>query len=290
MTSISHNLSGKISPILVSILRQVEQATLARGIAFFIVGATARDLVLQHGHNIPVHRATLDLDLGVEVAGWDEFRRLKEALIATGRFVAAREPQRLSYERFVVDIIPYGAVSTDERTIHWPPDQQVMMNIMGFQEAYSSGLTIRLSEEPRLDVRVPTVAGMALMKLISWNDDYPHRPKDASDLLFLMEKYTEAGNDDRLFDDEPQLLEAEGFDTTLAGIRLLGRDMAAMANQTTVTAVQAILRQETDEQQRYRLVLDMVRESRLTDRIDEVMMKLKKLASGFDEARGGENK
>lgn len=281
MTSSSHNLSGKINPVLVSILRIVEQETAARGILFFIVGATARDLVLQHGHNIPVHRHTLDLDIGVDVASWDEFQQLKDALIDSGRFSATNDPQRLRYENFVVDIVPYGGVSPDARTISWPPDQQVMMNIMGFAEAYASGLTVRLSEEPLLDIRVPTVAGMALMKPISWHDSYPIRPKDAEDMLFLMEHYAEAGNIDRLFDEEPQLLEEEGFDTKMAGIRLLGRDMRAIANVETAQEIQTILQQETNERQRCRLVIDMTRESRIADRFDETLMKLKKLATGF---------
>jgi hypothetical protein len=42
-----------------------------------------------------------------------------------------------------------------------------------------------------------------------------------------LDHYAEAGNIDRLFDDESELLNQEEFDQTLAGIRLLGRDMAA---------------------------------------------------------------
>ena len=84
-----------------------------------------------------------------------------------------------------------------------------------------------------LDVKVPTIPGMALMKVISWNDRYPERSKDAEDLLFFMEHYAEAGNEDRMFDNEVELLQMEGFDLVLAGIRLLGRDMAAIADEAT---------------------------------------------------------
>jgi len=287
MTNISYNLSGKIDPILVSILRMIHQETSSRGMLFFVVGATARDILLNHCHAIWSHRATRDLDIGVEVAGWEEFQELTAALVATGRFVETREQHRLSYDGFPVDIVPYGGVSPDAQTISWPPDHQVLMNIMGFQEAYEYGVVVRLSDEPPLEVKVPTIPGMALMKLISWNDRYPQRSKDAEDLLFLMNNYADAGNVDRLFDDEPDLLKQEGFDQTLAGIRLLGRDMGSMATSATGKAVKAILIAETTEEQRYRLVRDMAKPSRLTDKFDESLMTLKKLLQGFNETFPG---
>jgi len=67
---------------------------------FFVVGATARDILLNHCHAIKSYRATRDLDIGVEVTGWDEFRQLFDTLIATGRFAADREPYRLMYAGF----------------------------------------------------------------------------------------------------------------------------------------------------------------------------------------------
>lgn len=286
MTSISFNLSGKIDPILVDALRVIHQEASSLGIRFFVVGATARDLLLSHCHAIRSARLTADLDIGVEVVDWEQFHQLSEALVGTGRFVRTNAPHRLKFEFFPIDIVPYGGVSPDRHSISWPPDHQVIMNIMGFQEAYDYGVSVRLSETPILDVKLPTIPGMALMKLIAWNDQYPGRPKDAEDLLFLMENYAEAGNLDRLYGPESELLQSEDFDQTLAGIRLLGRDMGAMAAAVTGQAVKAILEVETGKQQRYRLVIDMVRLSRIRDRSDEVFAKLGKLAEGFSEGQG----
>lgn len=283
MTNISYNLSGRIDPVLVDVLRLVHQEAASRGMLFFVVGATARDIVLNHCHAIRSYRQTRDLDIGVEVAGWDEFQQLCGALIATGRFTADREPYRLMYGRFPVDIVPYGGVSPDNQTISWPPDHQVVMSIMGFQEAYDYGLTVRLSDDPVLDVKVPTIPGMVMMKLISWDDRYPERPKDAEDLLFLMDHYAEAGNEDRLYEDELELMQAEGFDQNLAGIRLLGRDLAAVTTEATGEVIRTILATETDEQGRLRLVQDMAQGARLHDRTDELIGKLKKLYEGFSE-------
>jgi predicted nucleotidyltransferase len=250
---------------------------------FFVVGATARDILLSHCHEIKSYRATRDLDIGVEVAGWNEFRQLSQVLIATGCFKPTREPYRFMFGGFPVDIVPYGGISPDNQTIAWPPDQQVIMNIMGFQEAYDYGVTVRMSEAPLLDVKVPTIPGMALMKIISWNDRYPERSKDAEDLLFLMEHYAEAGNEERLYEDEVELLQSEGFDQTLAGIRMLGRDIAYITTGATGEAIKVILDAETGDQQRYRLVQDMARGARIHNRFDGLLTKVKKLKEGFTE-------
>ena len=45
MTNISYNLSGRIDPVLVDILRLVHQEAVLRGMLFFVASATARDIV-----------------------------------------------------------------------------------------------------------------------------------------------------------------------------------------------------------------------------------------------------
>jgi predicted nucleotidyltransferase len=287
MTNISFNLSGKIDTILVSILRIVKERADSLGIPFFIVGAMARDLILEHCHAIKPRRMTTDLDIGIEVAGWDEFSRLKGALLSQEGFSPTKDQYKVLYWGLELDIVPFGAISEDKRTISWPPDGAMIMNIMGFQEAFEACHFVQLSGDPLLVVSLPTVAGMALMKLVSWNDRYPERPKDAEDLIFLMENYAEAGNENRLYEEEVSLLQDEGFDQTLAGIRLLVRDMAALASKATAEAISAILGAETGIQQRYRLVQDMGRGARIHDRSTDLLAKVEKLKQGFAERYQG---
>jgi predicted nucleotidyltransferase len=73
MTTISHNLTGKIDEKTVAILSEVDTIARDLKLAFFIVGATARDILLQHAHGIHTTRATLDVDIGVFVSDWDQF-------------------------------------------------------------------------------------------------------------------------------------------------------------------------------------------------------------------------
>lgn len=62
------NISGKIESIRLAAIERIANIADSEDIPFFIVGATARDLILAKGHNIRPFRATLDIDVGVRVA------------------------------------------------------------------------------------------------------------------------------------------------------------------------------------------------------------------------------
>jgi predicted nucleotidyltransferase len=158
------------------------------------------------------------------------------------------------------------------------------MSIVGFKEAYEYSINVRLSADPELDIRLPTLPVLALMKIISWEEKYPERKKDAEDLLLIMHKYEEAGNFDRIYDREQDLLQEENFDVTYASIRLLGRDMARISDAGTLRTIRTILGVETGEQSQYRLVADMIRGSfSYGDSFDEILRQVEKLKKGIDE-------
>ncbi len=70
------DLSGKIDEPTVRLYEVLTAVTSSLGIPFFLVGATARDTILEHGFGIQGSRATKDVDIGVRVSGWDEFSKL----------------------------------------------------------------------------------------------------------------------------------------------------------------------------------------------------------------------
>ena len=81
----------------------VHQEASALGILFFVVGATARDIVLNHCHTIKTNRATRDLDIGVEVDGWDEFQQLPKGSRSQG-FNALSNPSKVRFDPFEVAV------------------------------------------------------------------------------------------------------------------------------------------------------------------------------------------
>jgi len=91
------DLSAKIDPTSLALFETLSEATGSLGIPFFVVGATARDLIFELGYGLPSKRATLDKDFGVRVASWGEFEKLKESLLSSGQFKQEKEVQRLRY-------------------------------------------------------------------------------------------------------------------------------------------------------------------------------------------------
>lgn len=119
---------------------------------------------------------------------------------------------------------------------------------------------------------------------MSWNESYPAQTKDAEDLLLIMNNNEDAGNLDRLYEEEPDLLQEEKFDTRLAGIRLLGRDIARIVDLETLRIVQGILEEETGDQSRYRLIMDLIKGSTsFEEKFDETLEPFIRLKAGFSE-------
>lgn len=288
MSNILFDLSGKIDQQTIAALSALKGVADSLGIPFFVVGASARDFILEHCYGIKSPRMTRDIDLGVEVDSWDKFSMLTEALKATGMFSPdPSEQYRLHFDSVQIDIVPFGSITDSSRHIAWPPEHEIFMSMAGFKEAYEYSISVRLSTDPALDIKLPTLPGLALMKIISWDEKYPERTKDADDLLLIMHKYEGAGNFDRLYDKEQALLQEENFDARLASIRLLGRDMAKIADTDTLNIVRFILDREVGEQSKYRLVTDMVRGALgYNDRFDEILLQVEKLKQGLSDTAG----
>jgi len=247
MSNISFNLSGKIDQQTVDALSTVKEVVDSLHTPFFIVGASARDFILKHCYGIEPPRMTRDIDLGVELGSWAQFNQLTESLMATGKVTSSSERHRFRFDSVLIDIVPFGSITDENKRISWPPEHEIFMSMLGFKDAFEYSIIVRLSSDPLLDIKLPTLPGLALMKIISWKEAYPERKKDAEDLMFIMHKYEEAGNLERLYREEHDLLEEESFDTRLASIKLLGKDMGKISHSDTLQTVRTILDDETQE-------------------------------------------
>src|SRR5579864_3801908 len=110
--SISPN--SPIDPSVVRVLRTLDPIARETDCAYFVAGATARDLILVNIHGLRPGRSTRDIDFGIAVEDWDRFALLKERLVATGDFTSDRRAlQRLIYSdqatgiSIPIDLIPF---------------------------------------------------------------------------------------------------------------------------------------------------------------------------------------
>ncbi|MDX6612866.1 MAG: hypothetical protein QOD75_2052 [Blastocatellia bacterium] len=261
MTDISLDLSSKLPAGQVSIIRRVVQTAASLKLtALFIVGAQARDLILQHAYDVPIHRKTDDIDFGIVVENWDEYTKLRNALIAREGFQQhPKKRQRLLHgEDVIVDLVPFGALEEKAGEIAWPPDFSVVMSTIGFREAYDNSIEVRVADD--LVVKVASLAGLALLKLVAWSDR--HFERDAQDLGLIMRHYLDAGNQDRLYaegGDSSDLLLEDDFDYEAASARILGRDVGMLLTDESRALIEHVLSEETKDADTGALATAMVR-------------------------------
>lgn len=283
------DLSGKIDPLSLALYETLGDVADSMGIPFFVVGATARDMIFEFGHGLSSKRATKDVDLGVRVSSWREFEKLKEALVASEHFTQTKEIQRLLYGgELLLDILPFGGIADPKSEIRWPPDEDIVMNVAGFEDAYQAAQQVRVRSNPPLDILVASPAGLAIMKIIAWADRPGETNRDARDLAHILEKYLDVGNYERLLENHVDLVELENFDYARAGARLLGRDIARIGKPETIRKIEEILAEETAEEGQYRLIVAMIGGSvavveESENRFEELLAALKELRVGIKE-------
>ena len=250
LKTLSISAERPLDPITSKVLLVIDELLRSAGIPYMLVGATARDLLLYHVCGFPVTRATNDLDFAILVDSWEQFVTVKRLLAASPGFVdKEREIQRLYYTpsnttfETKIDIIPFGKLETVERKIEWPPDADVVMNVAAFADVFASSVLVQVG--PEVSISVASLPGIVVLKLFAWLDRKDDR--DVADLLRLMETYTDAGNEHRLFEEESEELERVSFDTTLAGAYLLGKDANRITDQKTRKQLSDVLSGRTDE-------------------------------------------
>lgn len=275
------DISGKVESSVVNTLYEVSKVADALKISFFIIGAAARDFIFEYCYNVKSPRMTKDIDLGIKVASWEEVNNLSKALLSTGKFSKTNRTGRYIYNETLIDLVPFGPIADKEKKISWPSQNETILVTLGFEEAYQYAITVRLSGDPTLDIKLPTVPGLTIMKLISWHEA-TDRKKDAEDLLFILKNYEETGVRNRLYEKETHLLEEEDFEIRPASIRLLGQGMARIAKSNTLKKIKDILDRETDSQSNYNLIFAMVKDNYL-EQSDEALVLLEKLKQGVFE-------
>jgi predicted nucleotidyltransferase len=231
-----------LDPATLEVLREVASAAETLDLEWFVAGAMARDIVLTGVHGIETGRATRDVDLAFALAGWPQFEELKQRLLGTARFSEAKGiAHRLLLDAaagrraYPVDIIPFGAIAGDDGSIAWPPDHSIVMSTAGYREIFAAALEVEVS--PGLVVRIASLPGLAVMKVVAWRDRGAHTPKDAQDLATIFRHYVDAGNFERLYADEFDVMQAVDHRLELAGPRLLGRDAGRILNVSTARSI-----------------------------------------------------
>ena len=228
------NISGKLDPESIELFNHIGTITAQLNIPYVVVGAYARDLVLHYGHGAAIQRATTDIDLGIRVPGWAAFELLNQQLLQEGFQTTQSQHRLISPQDRQIDIVPFGDVEDDNANIQWPPNGEIELNVLGFQEAHDDAELVRIQNEPPIDIPVATPKGMAVLKIISWiYRTADLRKKDAKDLRYLMANYEKIPALQNGLYEDTALMEQYDWDIELAGAHQLGADARAIAGEQT---------------------------------------------------------
>lgn len=251
------DISTKIDPFTLEVLTLVSKITDALKMDFFVIGATARDIIFNLIHGIKIQRGTNDIDFSVRVRNWEDYSKLTKAL-QENNFSPSKVVHRFTYKTIPsIDIIPFGEISINSATIKWPDKEEKEMSIVGFEECYLDSETVRIQTNPPIDIKVASTRGLVLMKLISWKDGSLSRSRDALDVAYIIKNYIEVGNMERLQSEHNDLI-TEQFDFELTGAILLGRDISKMTKPATCEFIINMLEEEIKSGSNSRFISDMI--------------------------------
>lgn len=251
------------SPLLKELLTKLNHFFQKIETDFYVIGATARDLVLHNVHGFQPDRKTADLDIAIAITDWKQFDTIVELLPKEEDFSKDKSQlQRFLYKDFFkLDIVPFGGVANERGVIYWRSAGERRMSVVGFRQMAEFALTVRIDDG--LPIKVASLPGVFILKLTAWKDRHLENNKDAYDMALLIENYFEI-HTERIAEEHFDILEDDDFDEFVAGGKLMIRDVKEMlANeQQAFDYVKNIITEEAEKEEESPLINQILETSK----------------------------
>ena len=244
------------NPLLIELLRKLTDSFGRMDREFYVIGATARDIIVQQLLDTASTRRTKDLDIAIAIPDWDAFEQITERLIADGFKKSNDMYQRFYYGAYEVDIVPYGVVAKEDDNIYWPPEEVVAMSVKGFDEVLSEAITVSIDDE--FKVKIASLHGLFLLKLNAWLDRNAKTSKDAEDMSFILSNYFMANLDREI---HQEVYDWENFDEYIAGGYWLAHDLVTLLNVNQLNYYKEVIEGELAKEEESRLINQMIENS-----------------------------
>ena len=240
--------SEKIAnPLLVELLKILTDSFNRMGREFYVIGATARDIIIRQLIDTTSGRRTKDLDIAIAIPDWSVFDEIKEVLVADGFKKSTDMRQRFYYGEYELDIVPYG-VAKDDDNIYWPPEEEIAMSVKGFDEVLSESITVNIDGE--FDLRIASLHGLFLLKFNAWLDRNIETSKDAEDMSFILSNYFMANLDRNVY---TEVYDWENFDEYIVGGYWLARDLLLLLTKEQIVYYKDCIEKELEKDDESRL-------------------------------------
>lgn len=245
------------NPLLVELLRKLTVSFNRMHREFYVIGATARDVILKQVVGSESKRRTMDLDIAIAIPNWEKFAEVQDVLVSDG-FEKSRDfKQRFYYREYELDIVPYGNVAKDNDIIYWPPEEDIAMSVKGFDEVLSNSITVSIDNE--FSVKIASLHGLFVLKLDAWVDRNLVTSKDAEDMSFILQNYFMANIDRGI---HSEVYDWEDFQEYVAGAYWIAFDIANLLKKEHLTFYIDIIKDELKKEEDSRLINQIVENTR----------------------------
>ena len=258
----SYNISSSKfdNPLLKELLKVLSEYFSEKELPFYVIGATARDIVMKQLLNSESTRHTRDLDIAIAIDNWDRFDEISEGLSKLNNFKKSNhQKQRLYFQdNYELDIVPFGKVANDDGNIYWPPEEDIAMSVKGFSEALKNYLTIRVDDE--FEIRVASLSGLFLLKLDAWADRNIETSKDAEDMCYIISNYFYAFEEQYNGNNyHSEVYDTGNFNIFAAGAIWLCYDILKILNADQIEYYSKIISDELQNNEDSRLIEQMMK-------------------------------
>lgn len=244
--------------LLYDTLKALNKCITGMGLNVYVVGATARDLIMKLLDETASKRKTKDLDVAIALSDWSQFNKLCEVL-QTHYFHKGKAKQKFFYKgelhenNYEVDIVPFGEIADDE-IIAWPPDGTPEMSVKCFTNVMEHAIPININEE--FTVYVASLAGQFFIKLDSWIDRHDRVHKDAEDMYFILDKfYLTSIMDNQTPPDDVDL----NSEDLIRGAKWIGSDMRVILSTEHLDYYSELIQEELKKGTESELIKDFIK-------------------------------
>ena len=225
----------------------------------YVVGATARDLIMKLLDETPSKRKTKDLDVAIALSDWSQFNNLSDTLQAN-YFHKGKAKQKFYYKGehhendYEVDIVPFGDIADDE-VIGWPPDGTPEMSVKCFTDVMGNAISVSINKE--FTVYIASLAGQFFIKLDSWMDRHDRDHKDAEDMYFILDKFFETS----IMDDQtpPDDVDLDIEEELVRSAQWIGSNMCKILSTEHLNYYSEKIQEELDKGTDSELLKDFIK-------------------------------
>ncbi|MFH1319621.1 MAG: nucleotidyl transferase AbiEii/AbiGii toxin family protein [Bacteroidota bacterium] len=260
----------------------LEKAFNRFGVNFYLIGARARDFWFA-AYNLSPKRGTRDIDFAVLVSDIKEFDELIDYLISNNDFKPIEKtPHRLICVKndYFLDLLPFGGVAK-AGYVNFNDRFDTTISVLGFSEVYAETINVDITDTDT--IKMATLPGLCILKLVSWNDRPEERSKDIEDFVNIIEHYFDIESE-KIYTDHLDLFDREDFDMQLVAARVLGRNMQRILNRSDnlKQRITDIIKKNIDDPEKSKIGALMIRG---TDKyVTDAVNLLKEILTGITES------